>query len=155
MAGESRRAPLRRRLVTVVATALLIGAILAVAAIAQAPDQTDPARNIALPCEAVGSPTAQLLRAAKNFVHMANVCEFVATDVEFQSRTMTGGTVHDYAFAGSMGGGFRIFDVTNPTRPLQAGTPTPAGRTTSRSEGTSRSPPSTASTARIRPGRRA
>jgi hypothetical protein len=26
--------------------------------------------------------------------------------------------VHDYAFAGSMGGGFRIFDVTNPTRPL-------------------------------------
>jgi hypothetical protein len=121
VAGESRRVPLGRKFVTVASTALLIGAILAVAAIAQAPDQTDPARNIALPCEAVGSPAAQVPRAAKNFVHLANVCEFVATDVEFQSRTMTGGTVHDYAFAGSMGGGFRIFDVTNATRPLQVG----------------------------------
>jgi hypothetical protein len=121
VAGEPGRLSRRRRFVVAVSTAALIGAFVAVAAVAQAPDQTDPARNVALPCEVVGSAAAQAPRAVENFVHLANVCEFVATDVEFQSRKTTDGKVHDYAFAGTMGGGFRIFDVTDPTQPVQVG----------------------------------
>ena len=41
--------------------------------------------------------------SAKNIAHVANVCGFVGTDIEFQSRTAADGTVHDYAFVGTMG----------------------------------------------------
>ena len=49
------------------------------------------------------------------------------TDIEFQSRTAADGTVHDYAFVGTMGGGTRIFDVTDPARPFSAGQYTDPG----------------------------
>lgn len=52
---------------------------------------------------------------------MANVCGFVGTDVEFQSREDAQGNLHDFVFVGTMGGGLRIFDVTDPARPVQAG----------------------------------
>jgi LVIVD repeat len=60
-------------------------------------------------------------RSAENLKHLANVCEVVGTDVEFQSRKDASGKVHDYAFVGTMGGGMRIFDVTNPSEPRDAG----------------------------------
>jgi LVIVD repeat len=80
----------------------------------------DPAHNVALPCEAVSTP-GLVPRSARNLTHVANVCGFVGTDVEFQSRRDTAGRVHDYAFVGTMGAGLRIFDVTNPARPTLAG----------------------------------
>jgi hypothetical protein len=89
-------------------------------------DPLDPAHNTALPCEAVNTPGA-LPRSAKNVVHVANVCGVVGTDVEFQSRKAADGTVHDYAFLGTMGGGLRIFDVTDPASPSLAGSYTDPG----------------------------
>ena len=59
-------------------------------------------------------------RSAKNIAHVANVCGFVGTDIEFQSRTASDG-LHDYAFVGTMGAGLQIFDITNPARPMEAG----------------------------------
>ncbi|NNF63953.1 MAG: tandem-95 repeat protein [Acidimicrobiia bacterium] len=82
--------------------------------------ELDPARNVALPCEAVNTPGA-VPRAAFNMVHLANMCGIVGTDVEFQSRLAADGTVHDYAFVGTMGYGFRIYDITNPQAPTVAG----------------------------------
>ena len=93
---------------------------------ALAPDPLDPVRNVALPCEAVSSP-GLVPRAAKNIAHVANVCGFVGTDIEFQSRRAADGTVHDYAFVGTMGGGTRIFDVTDPAHPVEAGRYTDPG----------------------------
>jgi hypothetical protein len=81
---------------------------------------TDPARNLALPCEAVSTPNVPA-RAARNMVHVANVCGIVGTDVELQSRKDLSGATHDYAFVGTMGAGFRIFDVTDPKHPEHAG----------------------------------
>jgi hypothetical protein len=83
-------------------------------------DPLDPARNLALPCEVVSTP-GQPPRAARNLVHVANVCGFVGTDIEFQSRTDAGGNVRDYAFVGTMGAGTRIFEITDPARPRAAG----------------------------------
>jgi hypothetical protein len=83
-------------------------------------DPLDPVRNVALPCEAVSTP-GLVPRAAKNIAHVANVCGFVGTDIEFQSRKAADGTVHDYAFVGTMGAGTRIFDVTDPAHPVAAG----------------------------------
>ncbi len=80
----------------------------------------DPAHNTPLPCEAVSTP-GLVPRSARNITHIANVCGFVGTDVEFQSRKDAKGRVHDYAFVGTMGAGLRIFDVTTPTRPVLAG----------------------------------
>lgn len=80
----------------------------------------DPARNTPLPCEAVSTP-GLVPRSARNLTHVANVCGFVGTDVEFQSRTDAAGAVRDYAFVGTMGAGLRIFDITNPARPTIAG----------------------------------
>jgi len=60
-------------------------------------------------------------RSAKNIDHLANVCGFVGTDTEFQSRKDSAGNTHDYAFIGTMGGGLRIYDITNPSRPVFAG----------------------------------
>ena len=89
-------------------------------------DPLDPVRNLALPCEAVSTP-GLVPRAAKNIAHVANVCGFVGTDIEFQSRRAADGTVHDYAFVGTMGGGTRIFDVTDPAHPVAAGRYTDPG----------------------------
>jgi hypothetical protein len=94
--------------------------LLAGAAPALAPEETDPARSMSLPCELV-STQGGVSRAAKGIVHQANVCGFVGTDVELQSRKDAGGRVHDYAFVGTMGAGPRIFDVTDPAHPSAAG----------------------------------
>jgi hypothetical protein len=88
-------------------------------------DPLDPAHNVALPCELVSGPGG-VPRSAKNISHLANVCGFVGTDVEFQSRLADDG-VHDYAFLGTMGGGLRIFDVTDPSSPRPAGRYTDPG----------------------------
>jgi hypothetical protein len=104
---------------------LVVAATVVGVAWAQQADPLDPAHNTALPCEAVSTPGA-VPRSARNIVHLANVCGFVGTDVEFQSRTAADG-VHDYAFVGTMGGGLRIFDVTNPTQPSLAGSYTDPG----------------------------
>ena len=109
---------MRSRIVLLVA-ALAVGGVIA-GANAVTGDPLDPVRNVALPCEAVSTP-GLVPRAAKNIAHVANVCGFVGTDIEFQSRTAADGVVHDYAFVGSMGGGTRIFDVTDPMHPVAAG----------------------------------
>jgi hypothetical protein len=83
-------------------------------------DELDPAYNVPIPCELVGTP-GNVARAAKNIAHLANVCGFVGTDIEFQSRVDASGRVHDYAFVGTMGAGTRIFDVTDPANPQFAG----------------------------------
>ena len=83
-------------------------------------DAVDQARNLALPCEAV-STQGGISRASRGIVHLANVCGFVGTDVELQSRKDAVGKVHDYAFVGTMGAGPRIFDVTDPAHPRFAG----------------------------------
>ena len=87
---------------------------------AGSPDTVDQARNLALPCELV-STGGSVSRAAKGIVHLANVCGFVGTDVELQSRKDAAGNVHDYAFVGTMGAGPRIYDVTDPRHPTYAG----------------------------------
>jgi hypothetical protein len=108
---------------------LLLLAVSAGAAIAGAhaitSDPLDPVRNVALPCEAVSTPGLPP-RSAKNIAHVANVCGFVGTDIEFQSRRAADG-VHDYAFVGTMGGGTRIFDITDPAHPVEAGRYTDPG----------------------------
>ena len=103
--------------------ALAIGLVLSIPAVgvwASDTDQTDPVRNLALPCESLATP-GLVARTNKDIFHVANVCGFVGTDVELQSRTDAAGKVHDYAFVGTMGAGTRIFDVTDPTRPRPAG----------------------------------
>jgi LVIVD repeat-containing protein len=80
----------------------------------------DPAHNLPLPCESVSTP-GLVPRSARNLTHIANVCGFVGTDIEFQSRRDAAGRTHDYAFVGTMGAGLRIFDITNPARPTNAG----------------------------------
>src|SRR5687768_14477518 len=107
------------------ALVLVAGGVIA-GAQALNPDPLDPVRNVALPCEAVSSP-GLVPRAAKNIAHVANVCGFVGTDIEFQSRRAADGVVHDYAFVGTMGGGTRIFDVTDPAHPVAAGRYTDPG----------------------------
>src|SRR3954471_2601935 len=105
-------------------SALLLPAIALALFVARAgagdADPTDPARNTALPCEAL-STQGGVARASKDIVHLANVCGFVGTDVELQSRKDLAGKVHDYAFVGTMGAGMRIFDVTDPLHPTHAG----------------------------------
>jgi hypothetical protein len=88
--------------------------------------ELDPVRNVALPCEAVSTP-GLVPRSARNLAHLANVCGFVGTDIEFQSRTAADGTVHDYAFVGTMGAGTRILDITDPAYPHSAGAYTDPG----------------------------
>ncbi len=96
------------------------------AAVVVGAEPLDPVRNVALPCEAVSTP-GLVPRSAKNLAHVANVCGFVGTDIEFQSRRAADGTVHDYAFVGTMGGGTRIFDITDPAHPTTAGRYTDPG----------------------------
>jgi hypothetical protein len=110
--------------IVLLALALAVGGVIAGAS-ALEPDPLDPVRNVALPCEAVSTP-GLVPRSAKNIAHVANVCGFVGTDIEFQSRKAADG-VHDYAFVGTMGGGTRIFDVTDPAHPVEAGRYTDPG----------------------------
>ncbi|HEU0248885.1 MAG TPA: post-COAP-1 domain-containing protein [Gaiellaceae bacterium] len=116
MSGVRRKETLRRTVAGVLA--VLFGAGVGVA-LAQVGGELDPARNVALPCELLSTP-GTVPRSAKNIAHLANVCGFVGTDVEFQSRTANDGT-HDYAFVGTMGAGMRIFDITDPAHPHSAG----------------------------------
>ena len=109
-----------------VVCALAIAVLSAVGvAWAQSEDPLDPAHNVALPCELLSTPGA-VPRSAKNIAHLANVCGFVGTDIEFQSRTADDG-LHDYAFVGTMGAGLRIFDITDPAHPHSAGAYTDPG----------------------------
>jgi WD40 repeat protein len=114
----------KARLLLVVLAIAVGGAIAGANALTA--DPLDPVRNAALPCEAVSTP-GLVPRSAKNIAHVANVCGFVGTDIEFQSRKAADGTVHDYAFVGSMGAGTRIFDVTDPAHPVEAGRYTDPG----------------------------
>jgi len=116
------RSFLARRRIALLATMLVV----ATGTVVAATEQLDPVRNVALPCEAVSTP-GLVPRSAKNLAHVANVCGFVGTDIEFQSRQAADGTVHDYAFVGTMGGGTRIFDITDPAHPTAAGRYTDPG----------------------------
>lgn len=86
----------------------------------QEPDPLDPAHNLAVPCEYLTGPGA-VPRSARNIAHLANVCGFVGTDIEFQSRVDAAGNVRDYAFVGTMGAGARILEITDPAHPTFAG----------------------------------
>ncbi|HEX2883695.1 MAG TPA: post-COAP-1 domain-containing protein [Candidatus Limnocylindria bacterium] len=115
------RAQLRRLAVALVTLGLLLASPLPLLGHESEVGQSlDPAFETPLPCEAVSTP-GLVPRSAKNLAHLANVCGFVGTDVEFQSRVAVDGSVHDYAFVGTMGAGMRIFDVTDPTHPQLAG----------------------------------
>ena len=119
MTATRKSKRLRRWLPFVAVSLLAACAVIGVGAAALG-DELDPARNLALPCEAVSTP-GLVPRSALNIVHVANVCGFVGTAIEFQSRTDATGKVRDYAFVGTMGAGTRIFEVTNPARPRAAG----------------------------------
>jgi hypothetical protein len=108
------------RLKTAIAALTAAAVVGAGVAGAVAEEPLDPAHNIALPCESLATP-GQVPRSAKNIAHVANVCGFVGTDIEFQSRRDAEGKVHDYAFVGTMGAGTRIFDITDPAHPTIAG----------------------------------
>ena len=82
-------------------------------------DETDPARNLPLPCNVLGVQHPS--RSSFNITHLLNSCGIVGTDVEFQSRVTADGKEHHYAFVGTMGYGFRIFDVTDPRAASIAG----------------------------------
>jgi hypothetical protein len=112
--GRARRHSLAALVVALVASVPILGAV------ANDTDPTDPVRNLALPCENVSTP-GLVARTNKDIFHVANVCGFVGTDMELQSRKDLSGRVHDYAFVGTMGAGFRIYDVTEPTMPVRAG----------------------------------
>ncbi len=102
----------------VVAVSLTLGGLVIIADA----DELDPIRNVPLLCEELNGPGSPLpARSAKRLVHVANRCGIVGTDVEFQSRRDVNGKLRDYAFVGTIGGGLRIFDITNPMRPRAAG----------------------------------
>lgn len=84
-------------------------------------DELDPIRQVPFPCDGLEPALSLPSRAEENLVHVANKCGLVGTDIEFQSRRAADGTVHDYAFVGSMGNGMRIFDITDPTNITGAG----------------------------------
>lgn len=109
-----------RRLALATLVVSLLASVPVLGALAWQGDETDPVRNLALPCEELATP-GLVARTSKDIFHVANACGFVGTDVELQSRTDLAGRVHDYAFVGTMGAGFRIYDVTEPTAPARAG----------------------------------
>jgi hypothetical protein len=119
LTSQPERGRIRRLAPIVALTIVLAGAVIG-GGIAAGEGPLDPAHNVALPCELVSTP-GQPPRAARNIVHVANVCGFVGTDMEFQSRVDASGKVRDYAFAGTMGAGTRIFEITDPANPRLAG----------------------------------
>ncbi|HEX7255718.1 MAG TPA: hypothetical protein VF236_07300, partial [Gaiellaceae bacterium] len=108
------------QLALLAAAAMLVTTLFATAGSAEDGRVLDPAHNVSLPCEALSTP-GLVPRSAHDIAHVANVCGFVGTDIEFQSRKDAAGNVHDYAFVGTMGAGTRIFDVTDPAHPTFAG----------------------------------
>ncbi len=84
-------------------------------------DELDPIREVPFPCDELEPALGLPARAEENLIHVANKCGLVGTDIEFQSRRAADGSVHDYAFVGSMGSGLRIFDITDPTNITAAG----------------------------------
>ena len=84
-------------------------------------DQLDPIRNSPLGCQARPAPGSPGRSQHGGIDHQAYVCGVAGTDMEVQSRKDANGFVHDYAFAGTIGEGFRIFDVTDPKNPRAAG----------------------------------
>jgi hypothetical protein len=84
-------------------------------------DQLDPIRNNPLACGARPAPGVSGRSQRGGLDHQAYVCEVAGTDMEVQSRRDSNGFVHDYAFAGTIGEGFQIFDVTDPKAPKFAG----------------------------------
>jgi uncharacterized repeat protein (TIGR01451 family) len=112
----------RSRFALIAGFILLMGLIAQPSASQVVDDELDPARPAPLPCEFVQGP-GNVSRAARNLTHVASVCGFVGTDVEFQSRLRdtpnpTDGNaqeLRDYVFVGTMGAGLRIYDVTNIT----------------------------------------
>ena len=119
MTRPPRTRKLRERL-SLAAMSALTAAVLVGVGLSAIGDQLDPARNLALPCELVSTP-GQPPRSARNIVHVANVCGFVGTDIEFQSRKDAQGATRHYAFVGTMGAGTRIFEITDPAHPRPAG----------------------------------
>ncbi|MEX2237021.1 MAG: hypothetical protein WEB00_05740 [Dehalococcoidia bacterium] len=122
--GEASTFPLRRWAPVAVAfVALVVGVVASASSVfghgGPSEDGSDPLRNTPLPCEVVNTP-GLTARSANGIEHVANVCGFVGTDIEFQSRMANDG-VHDYAFVGTMGAGMRIYDITDPTTPTFAG----------------------------------
>lgn len=100
---------------------LLAGALVTGARAQTGPgDGDDPQRNTPLPCEVFLSGP-QPPRSFDNMIHLAQRCGIVGTDIEFQSRKAGDGTVHDYAFVGTMGFGMRIYDITEPATPIWVG----------------------------------
>jgi hypothetical protein len=126
MTGRFRRGRLGRKL-ALLAGGLALAASVPLIGVAVAqpsgPEALDPVRNAPLLCELPGGVpgTALATRSANNIEHAAWICDAVGTDVEFQSRRDAKGKTHDYAFVGTMGGGMRIYDITNPRRPVFAG----------------------------------
>jgi uncharacterized repeat protein (TIGR01451 family) len=110
----------RTRFAVITTLAVLTGLFVQPSAGQVVDDELDPARPAPLPCEFVQGP-GNVSRAAQNLTHVANVCGFVATDVEFQSRLrdtpnpLDGNAqeLRDYVFVGTMGFGLRIYDITN------------------------------------------
>src|SRR5919106_5056968 len=119
MSGERTRGTIRRWL-PLVALHLLLAGVLVGAGAAAFDDPLDPAHQLFVPCEAIATG-GQVPRSARNIVHVANVCGFVGTDIEFQSRIDATGKVRDYAFVGTMGAGTRIFEITDRAHPRPAG----------------------------------
>lgn len=115
-----KESSLAAQIAVLAAALMLIATLFATGGWAEESRVLDPAHNVSLPCEAVSTP-GLVPRSAKNIAHVANVCGFVGTDIEFQSRTDAEGNVHDYAFVGTMGAGTRIFDITDPAHPTIAG----------------------------------
>ncbi len=84
-------------------------------------DILDPIRTSPLGCQARPAPGVPGRSQRGGIDHQAYACGVVGTDMELQSRRDARGFVHDYAFAGTVGEGFRIFDVTDPKNPTPAG----------------------------------
>lgn len=57
----------------------------------------------------------------QNMEWVWNYPELVGSDIEFYEELQDDGSVKRYAIVGSMGNGFNIFDITDPTLPTPAG----------------------------------
>ena len=104
----------------VVAVLVPMGAGAVLAQVGETP--LDPIRP-SLGCQAGQRPLpgAPGRSARGGIEHLAYYCGIVGTDMEFQSRRDATGRVHDFAFAGTVGDGFDIYDVTDPRNPTLAG----------------------------------
>lgn len=74
---------------------------------------------LAIPAGAV-IPAAGAI-SKKNMEWVWNNPQAVGSDIEFFEQLQDDGSVKRYAITGSMGNGFNIYDITDPTLPLIAG----------------------------------